>query len=369
MVDNKIHVAQVIGRVTEGGVEKMITEIYKHIDRTKVVFDFFVENTSIIVNKEELENLGGKVFIIPSYKHYFKFKKTLKKYFLDNKYDIVHVNMNSLSFIALKVAKKCGIKVRISHSHSSSNKKEFKKHLLKMLLRPFAKRNATHYFACSELAGRWLFGNKLYDSGKIEIINNAIDIDKYRYNSLFRKEIRDRLHIPEDSKVIGHIGRFCKQKNHEYLINIFKDVQTKLPDAHLLLVGDGELFDQIKEYVRTSGVKNVIFVGPTTEAYKFYNAMDIFVLPSLYEGLPVVGVEAQANMLKCLFSTEVTEEAKLLDTTEFLELSTGPDEWSNKIVDFLSRSSKRNNAGFSDKFDIKKISSRILNLYKTYLNK
>ena len=367
MVDNKIHVAQVIGRVTEGGVEKMITNLYDHIDHSKVVFDFYVFNTSIIVNKEHIEKLGGRVIIVPSYKHIFRFKKALKKNFLENKYDIVHVNMNAMSFFALKVAKKCGIKIRISHSHSSSNKKEFLKHVVKMMLRPFSKRYATHFFACSELAGKWLFGKKLYESGRVELINNAVDLSLYQFNEKYRKEIRDRHNIPLDAKVIGHVGRFCAQKNHGYLLDIFKELCKKRNDAYLLLVGAGEDFEKIKERVKNENVKNVIFTGPTTEVFKYYNGMDTFVLPSLYEGLPVVGVEAQANRLKCFFSTEVTSEAKLLEETKYIHLIDGPSHWAKEIDNFLNKNVLRVEGEMNNKYDINEQSRRLLTLYQSYL--
>ena len=160
MEEKVIKVAQVIGMAVDGGTESVWMNYYRNIDKKKIQFDFLVENESKIINKKEIESMGGKIVIIPPYNNPIKYMRVLKKIFKENPYDIVHSNMNALSVFTLRAAKKAGIKVRIAHSHSTSNKKEWKKNILKNILRPFSKVYATHYLACSELAGRWLFGNK-----------------------------------------------------------------------------------------------------------------------------------------------------------------------------------------------------------------
>jgi len=325
-----IRVAQVIGITGCGGVESCIMNYFRNIDRTKVQFDFFVESESKIVDRKKIEAMGGRVVIIPSYKHIFKYIKTLEKLFKEGNYDIVHSNMNALSVFTLYAAKKAGIMIRIAHSHSTSNKKEWKKNIIKNLLRPFSKKYATHYFACSELAGKWLFGDKTYEQGKVKIINNAIELERFKFDPEIRKQMREELGV-DKSYVIGHIGRFCEQKNHTFLIDIFNEVQKKLPDAKLLLIGNGELYDEIVAKVNELNLKDkVVFAGVHKHPERYYQAMDCFALPSLYEGLPVVAVEAQANGLKCYLSTEITREIGVLDSTEYIKIDSA-EEWSDKL--------------------------------------
>lgn len=326
-----IRVAQVLGMAMNGGVEACIMNYYRHIDRSRVQFDFFVEDASKIIRRDKIEEMGGKVIIIPSYKKLFQYIKVLKKFFKEGNYDIVHSNMNTLSVFSLYAAKKVGVKIRIAHSHSTSNKKEWKKNIIKNMLRPFSKIYATHYFACSELAGRWLFGNKTFDQGKVTIINNAIELERFKFNENTRKELRQELGL-EKNFVVGHIGRFMTQKNHTFLIDIFNEVQKRRPEARLLLLGDGPLYDEILKKVEDLGLtEKVIFEGVHKHPERYYQAMDCFVLPSLYEGLPVVGIEAQANGLKCYLSSEMTKETKILDTTQFLSLSEGDKAWAERI--------------------------------------
>ena len=215
-MENKIiRVAQVIGHAGTGGVESCIMNYYKHIDKTKVQFDFFVESDSKIIDKEKIEAMGGKIVIIPPYTKLGKYIKELKRLFKEGKYDIVHSNMNALSVFTLYAAKKAGIKIRIAHSHSTTNKKEWKKNLVKKVLKPFSKKYPTHYFACSELAGRWLFGNKCFDNKKVYIVNNAVDVERFAFNENVRQETREKYNL-EGKTVVGHIGRFMTQKNHHF---------------------------------------------------------------------------------------------------------------------------------------------------------
>ena len=232
-----------------------------------------------------------------------------------------------MSFFSLWAAKSAKVPVRIVHAHSTTNKQEKKKNLMKQVLRPFSKVFANRYFCCSELAGRWLFGNKIYNQGKVYLLNNAIDVEKFKYNEKARKAKRKELNIKDKDLVIGHIGRFVKQKNHEFLIDIFNEIHKQNKNTILLLAGDGPLKEEIQNKVKKIGLeKNVQFLGQRNDANELYQAMDAFVLPSLYEGLPVVGVEAQTAGLPCFFSTDMTKETKVLDSTKFIELSKSPKE-------------------------------------------
>jgi len=328
-----IRIAQIIGKWLGGGVEAVVMNYYRHIDRNKIQFDFICDEDSTDIPKEEIESLGGRIVLIPPYQKAIKYHKELKRVLKEGNYRIVHSHINVLSVFSLFAAKCAGVPVRIAHSHSTTNKKEKKKNLMKQVLRPFSKVFATHYFACTEHAGRWLFGNKEYDKGNVYLLNNAIDLDKFKYNEDIRNEVRKELDVKDNQFVIGHIGRFVEQKNHTFLIDIFNEVYKQNKDAILLLVGQGPLQESIKEKVNNLGLqKNVKFLGQRNDADRLYQAFDVFVLPSLYEGLPVVGVEAQAAGLPCVLSEDMTKETKVLDTTVFESLSKNSKEWAKKVL-------------------------------------
>lgn len=328
-----IRVAQIMGKWLGGGVESVVMNYYRHIDKNKVQFDFICDDDSTRIPKEEIEKLGGKVILIPPYQKPFKYHKELKRVLKNGNYKIVHSHISTMSFFSLWAAKSAKVPVRIAHAHSTTNKQEKQKNLMKQVLRPFSKVFATDYFCCSELAGRWLFGNKTYDQGKVYLLNNAIDVDKFKYDENIRKEKRNELKIKDNQFVIGHIGRFVKQKNHDFLIDIFNEIYKQNKDTILLLAGEGPLKEEIENKVKKLGLeKNVMFLGQRNDANELYQAMDAFVLPSLYEGLPVVGVEAQAAGLPCFFSTDMTKETKVLETTRFISLDTSTEEWTAIIL-------------------------------------
>lgn len=366
----KLKVAQMIGSVFEGGVEACVMNYYKAIDTSKVEFDFFVDRASKIIDQERIEVLGGRIIVTPHYTHIFKYIKFVRKQFKENNYDIVHAEMTTLNFIPLLIAKSVGIKVRIAHGHSTSNEKEKVKNMLKRILLPFSKCGANYYFACSEKVGRWLYGEKYFESGNVTIINNAIDLQIFRFSEKKRREMREKLKIDPDAFVVGHIGRFCAQKNHEFLLSVFSSLLKIIPNSVLILVGEGEDSGRIKELASTMGISDkTLFMGSRKDPQNFYNAMDVFVLPSLYEGLPIVSIEAQTNGLPCFFSTEVTKEAGILDSTVFLPLEENPSEWAARIVR-VKYSEDSRNKGFdvlvNTKYSIKKEAEKLLGLYTSF---
>lgn len=365
-----IRVASVIGRYIGGGVEAVTINYYRNIDKNKVQLDFICDEDSTNIPYEEIEKMGGKVIIIPSYSKPFKYHKELKKVLKEGNYKIIHSNINTLSVFSLFAAKCAGVPVRIAHSHSTTNKKEKKKNLMKQILRPFSKVFATDYMCCSELAGRWLFGNKEYDKGNVYLLNNAIDLDKFKYNESLRKKKRKELGIKDDTLVIGHIGRFVAQKNHDFLIDIFNEIHKKNNNSILLLAGQGPLMEDIKNKVKELNLDdNVKFLGQRNDANELYQAFDVFLLPSLYEGLPVVGVEAQAAGLLCYLSDDMTKETKVLDITKFMSLNNTPKEWADNILDDVKKykridTSKEMTAkNFNIKEEAKKLEEYYLNLY------
>ena len=344
-----IIVAQIIGKWVGGGVESVIMNYYRHLDHSKVQFDFICDEDSTRIPYDEIKKLGGRVFLVPKYQNLPKYLKALEKLFKENQYRIVHSNINTLSVFPLYAAKKAGVPIRISHSHSTSNPKEWKRNLIKNILRPFSKRYATDYFACSELAGRYLFGNKAFDQGEVKIIHNAIDVEKFKFDEVARKKLRKEFGIKDSTAVIGHVGRFVQQKNHTFLVDVFKEYHKKNPDSKLLLVGSGPLEDEIKKKVERLGLKDsVLFLGQRDDINKLYSVMDIFCLPSLYEGLPVVGVEAQSAGLPCVFSDKITDDIIISGSAVQIKIDLKKWVTTSGTIDCKSR-----NIGILDKFNIK----------------
>ena len=350
-----IVVAQIMGKMNGGGVEAVIMNYYRHIDRSKIQFDFICDEDSTNIPREEIEKLGGHVIICPPYQKLFKYMKFLTELFREKKYRIVHSNINTLSVFPLKVAKKAGVPVRIAHSHNTSNPKEFKRNILKNILRKFSKKYATDYFACSEVAGRYQFGDKAFDEGKVTIIHNAIDVEKFKFDPEARKKLRKEIGIKEDDFVIGHIGRFVSQKNHTFLIDVFAEVKKERKNAKLVLVGQGPLREEIEEKVKKLGLeKDVFFLGQRDDTNKLYSVFDVFCLPSLYEGLPVVGIEAQTNGVPCIFAKKITKEICININTVTTDTF---------IDEILRMKPKRNNIQHED-YDIDKRAPQLADRYK-----
>ena len=355
-----IRIAHIIGKLNAAGVEAVVNNYYKNIDHDKYQFDYFIDADSTCQPPQALIDMGARYYVVPPYQKLPQYLLALTKYFKENNYRIVHSAMNTLAVFSLFAAWFANVPVRINHNHSTASKGETKRNLLKYLLRPLATLFATHYCACSSYAGEWLFGKQLVREGKVTIFNNAIRIEDYAYNSALREAMRKELHI-ENKFVVGHVGRFCFQKNHEFLIDVFKLVHNKDKNAILLLVGIGELQDAIKQKVLNSGLQNsVIFLGARKDVNKLYQAMDVFVLPSHYEGLPVVGVEAQAAGLPCILSDQMTDETVIIKETKVLPLNAGAAVWAETILE-TKNLNRRNTmedvkkAGFDIKTEAKKM--------------
>ena len=261
-------------------------------------------------------------------KHVYAVYRILK----DGKYDAVHSNVNTLSVFPLFAAWLARTPIRISHAHSASNPKDRKRHVAKLLLRPLSRIFPTHYLACSELAGRFQFGNRKWESGSIRLVKNAIETDRFKFDEKARAELRAEFELT-DKFIVGHIGRFAPAKNHQGLIEIFAQVAKKRDDAVLVMVGDGSLRKQVEEHIRVKELEDrIVFAGERHDANRFYSMFDVFCLPSLYEGLSVVLVEAQANGLKCIISDCNSRESKLTEQVEFLPLNAPVAEWADRLL-------------------------------------
>lgn len=371
MKEQPLRVAHIVGKWLGGGVESVIMNYYRNIDKTKVQFDFICDNDSTDIPYEEIDKLGGKVILIPPYQKIFQYHKELKRILKDGKYQIVHSHINTLSVFSLFAAKCAKVPIRIAHSHSTTNSKEKKKNFIKQILRPFSKIFATDYFCCSELAGRWLFGNKMYEKNKVFLLNNAIDLNKFCYDEKIREEKRKELGISKNTFVVGHVGRFVEQKNHLFLIDIFSELKKIKSDSILLLVGQGPLLSTVKEKVKKLNLENsVLFLGQRNDVNELYQVFDLFLLPSLYEGLPVVGVEAQATGNLCFLSNDMTKETKVLDSTVFMSLDDSANKWAKRILECSNSYKKHNtkeevsNYGFNIRNESNKLMDKYFELIK-----
>lgn len=367
MDEQPIRIVHIIGKWLGGGVESVVMNYYRNIDRKKIQFDFICDDDSSNIPYNEIEKLGGKVILVPPYQKIFKYLKELKKVLKNGNYKIIHSHINTLSIFPLFIAKVVKIPVRIAHSHSTTNKKEKRKNFIKQILRPFSKLFATDYFACSEYSGRWLFGNKEFENGNIYILNNAIEIEKFKFNKDVRIEMRKNLNINDDTLVIGNIGRFVEQKNHTFLIDVFNEVKKQKSNSVLLLIGQGPLENKIKNKVKELELgDSVKFLGQRNDVDRLYQAMDIFLLPSLYEGLGMVLIEAQANSLFSICSNNVPIEAKITENILFLKLE--KEIWKSNILNFknVNRNNKTKNNLKNNKYEIleqsKMLEEKYLNL-------
>lgn len=343
-----IRVLQVFGKLNRGGAETMIMNLYRNIDRSKVQFDFIVHTEENCDYDEEIKALGGRIYRIPRYigKNHFEYKKAWHYFFKNhNEYEIVHGHMRSTASIYLRIAKKYRL-ITIAHSHNTSSGIGVSA-IAKNILQYFLRYIADYMFACSSSAGKWLFGCTAHKRDNFFVLKNAIDTNKFIFDSSVRYSKRKELKI-EDKFVIGHIGRFHPQKNHEFLIDIFKFVHDNNKSAVLLLVGEGNRKKSIEKKVNELGLNNsVVFTGVRSDIPEIMQAMDVFALPSLYEGLGIVAIEAQAAGVKCFASSKrIPEEAKISELLEYVPIAKGSQFWAEKILAYENGYDRRDMSKF-----------------------
>jgi len=344
------------------GASSYILNYYKKIDSNLIHMDFLVVKKSEKKCYENILKKGDTVFeLIKGKESLFKYLKRIDRFFEENasNYDIIHCHTYNSGAFILRSAKKHGISKRILHSLVTVSSDILSHRIVNSFLIPIARFYATDYFACSKLAGKFLFRNK-----KFTIINIAIEAEKYKFDENIRKQIRKELKIENDF-VIGNVGRLCNQKNQIFLLKVFKEINNKLKNAKLLIVGDGSLDNKLKNFVKENNMeKNVIFLGVRSDLEKIYNAMDVFCLTSLYEGLPVVGVQAQYNGLPCVFSKNITNEVKITSNVDFVNLKEPVNLWSDAILKFKNMNQRPDNTReISQKYNIDKEYITLQNIY------
>lgn len=332
-----IKILQIMSNLKQNGTETFVMNVFRNIDKTKYRFDFLVISDEAVGFYKEIIALGAKVFFItPRRNGFIRYHKNLDKFFREhhNDYTVVHMHMGSLSSIApLYYAKKYDIGTRIFHSHSSECTGMHNK-LLHALNKFRIVNLATHYFACSEMARTWAYvGTKAYD--KSQVITNGIELKKFRYNSEIRNRLRNELKV-KDKFVIGHIGTFNEIKNHAFLIRLFKRIHTSHPESALILVGEGSLLNKSYELTKELGLEDsVLFLGRRNDVKDLLQAFDIFVMPSLFEGLPFTLIEAQASGLPIVTSTGVPIESKASESFESLDLTQDISIWVSHILTYI----------------------------------
>lgn len=328
-----IRVLQVVTHMNRGGLETMLMNYYRKIDRDKVQFDFLThrpENEKKDYD-DEIRSLGGKIYHMPTLNPFSRnYRKSLDRFFKEHKeYRIVHSHLDCLSAYPLKAAKENGVPVRIAHAHTTLVDSNLKKYI-KLYSKKLIPKYATDLFACGELAGEWMFEGQPF-----QIMNNAIDTKKYLFNENIRKKIRKELKIMDNEYVIGHVGNFTPPKNHAFIIDIFHEICKRTKNVRLVLTGGGNDSRQYQEMARELGVADrIIFTGVRTDVPDLMQAFDVFLFPSIYEGLPVTLVEAQAAGLHCIVSDQVTREVQITDLIEFLALNENKDTWIERILKY-----------------------------------
>ncbi|MDO4487906.1 MAG: glycosyltransferase family 1 protein [Eubacteriales bacterium] len=362
-----LHSVSVMNRA---GIETMLMNYYRHMDRTKVQFDFLTSRNEDGDYDEEIKELGGRIFRSPSlnplfYPRYIAFMQRL---FKDNpEIKILHAHNEGMALYSLNGAKKYGIKNRIAHAHNTKIVMDYK-WALKVFCKQFLRFSANHLWGCGRDAGIYFFGRKAWNE-KGMIMHNAIEPSKFKYNPEYRTKIREAYGIGDET-LIGMVGRFNTQKNHVRMLDIFEAYLKLDNTAKLVFIGEGNLEDEIKEKAGEKGIDgNIIFAGLQSNVNEWYQAMDVFVMPSLFEGLPVVGIEAQAAGLPCVFSKSITDEIVLSSDSVRVELSETDDTWADVLFKAAHRENDRSNgvkiiadAGYDINIEAKKIEAIYLEM-------
>ncbi len=367
-----IRILHMIGSLNIGGSQSMVVNLHKAIDRSKVQFDYIIDRPGELYFAETIRQLGGKIYELPTFKgfNFLEIRKSWKTFFKNHpEYRILHSHIRSYASLYLPIAKKAGLKT-IIHSHNTSSGKGVKA-VVKSCLQYGLRKNADYYFACSKAAGKWLFGEKITKQSNYFVLNNAIDVGKYAFSEQSRKKIRDEFNI-KDQFVVGHVGRFHPQKNHLFLVDVFARVHEKYPNSILMLVGTGELMNLVKEKIAEYKLNDsVIFAGARSDVNELLSAFDVFLFPSLFEGLPVTLVEAQAAGVPCFVSSTITQEVDFANKIKYIPISDGAEFWANEIMSSISQNCRLSMYEEIKKagYDIQYTANKLARFYESLIEK
>ena len=340
-----IRILHSVSYMSRGGIETMLMNYYRNIDRSKVQFDFLCNSSLPGAYDDEIQQLGGRIFRSPGFNPlkrtaYIRFMREL--FATHPEYKIVEAHNGPFGRYALKAAKEAGIPIRIYHAHGCDIPFDLK-WPLKYYCKEMLRFSMNEHFVCGLKAGRYYMGKRIMDEGRYHFIPNAIDVEKFIYNEEIRNKLRREYNLV-DKVVIGHIGRISLPKNHKFLLKVFARLHQINPATFLVLVGDGEWRKRIECQIESLNIKDsVLMVGNVSNPNEWYQAFDLFFMPSLWEGLPVVGVEAQAADLPCDFSTAVTEEIALTENVEFIDLKQPVEIWVEHINRIITHIPERKN--------------------------
>ena len=359
----QVKILEVIGSMNMGGAETLLMNIFKNIDRKKFEMIFLCYGNQKFDYEDELTNLGGKIIRISKpTSNIFKNVKQIKKVIKDNNIDVVHCHTYFNSMYALIAAKQCKIKKRITHSHNTISEKNpsILKKIYFFVSKLVINLYSTDFLACGKEAGEALF----FRNKNFRIIDNGIILDKFYYDSELREKKRKELNLPDGYQVIGHIGRFDEAKNHKFLVDLFDEYQKKHKKSILLLIGDGSLRPSIEKRIEEKNLKNKVFLlSKREDVNEIYNAMDLFLFPSLYEGLPVVLIEAQTNGLAIVASDTIDKDSDSTNTISFLSLQDSKDVWITEIEKRIGKRTDNRKLMENSKYNIKNTVKQIEEIY------
>lgn len=367
-----IRVLNLFTIMNRGGAETMVMNYYRNIDRNKIQFDFLVHRNEKGAYDDEIKSLGGRIYsMIPIHpQNFLTYKKMLREFFKEHKeYRIIHSHMSELGYFAFKEAKRQGIPIRICHAHNAPHGWD-----IKMIMRTYFKKKMmsyiTHMFTCGKEAGKWLYGKNNLEN--VIMLNNAIDAKKFDYDACKAKYLKQMMGL-ENKFIIGHVGRFNKQKNHMFLLDIFNEIYKIDSSSVLLLAGMGEEENKIKEKVKLLKLNDSVkFLGVRNDIENLMQIFDVFLFPSLYEGLPVTLIEAQAAGLPCAISDTISNQCIITDNIFKFPLSYNSKEIANKIYNKYKNFSRKKMSniitkkGFDIKNNSKKLEEFYINEYEKY---
>ncbi len=333
-MEEPIRILHVLGGVGLGGAESRIMDLYRCIDREKIQFDFLVHQSGPGYYEEEIQALGGRIYRVPRFRLYnfVQYRKALRTFFVGHhEFQAVHGHMTSTAALYLPIAKSCGIPMTIAHARSAGVDKGIKGVVTRLLRLPLRKK-CDYMLACSVPAAEAVFGKKNALAGNVKIVPNAIDAGAFRFCEEMRTKMRETLSL-EGKFVVGHVGRFHYAKNHEYLLEVFAQIAKKWDNAVLLLLGEGERMEEMKQRAAALGIAGKVrFCGNQKETWKYYQAMDFFVFPSRFEGLPGTVIEAQSAGLRCLISDTITRECIVTELAVSQSITDAPAVWADYVV-------------------------------------